>query len=143
MIYTKLTSKAMLLAYEKHQGQFDKSGIPYIFHPFHLAEQMDDEYSTVVALLHDTLEDTDTTAEELLNLGFPNEVVDTIKLLTRPEGMDYLDYVQNLKNNSIAKKVKIADLTHNMDLTRIENVTPKDLQRIEKYKKAMSILNND
>ena len=82
MIYTNLTRKAIKLIYEKHSGQVDKSGLPYVFHPFHVAESMDDELSTIVALLHDIVEDTNTTYDDLLNEGFSEEVIDILKLLT-------------------------------------------------------------
>ena len=83
MIYTELTKKALKLCFEAHKDQLDKSGMPYVFHPFHLAEQMKDEYSTVAALLHDVVEDTDYTFDDLKKMGFPDEVLDAMKLLTR------------------------------------------------------------
>ena len=140
MIYTPLTKKAMILAFEKHKNQVDKSGIPYIYHPIHVAEQMTDEVSTVVALLHDTLEDTNTTKEELLNLGFSSDIVEAIQLLTKPEDMDYLEYVKLVSDNDIARNVKIADLKHNSDLSRLDDIKEKDKIRVEKYKKALDIL---
>lgn len=86
MIYTDLTNKAIKLAYEAHQGQVDKAGIPYVFHPFHLAEQMNTEYSVAAALLHDVVEDTHITLEDLKEAGFPEEVVEAVRLLTHEEG---------------------------------------------------------
>lgn len=143
MIYTELTNKAMKIAYEAHHGQVDQSGQPYIFHPFHLAEQMDDEISVCVALLHDVVEDTDITAEELAR-EFPVEVTDALKLLTHEEGIEYFDYVAAIKENSIAKKVKLADIAHNSDQSRMagcDGVSEKQLKRWrEKYKKAKEIL---
>ena len=85
MIYTDWTKKAMKLAYEAHHGQVDKGGMPYVFHPFHLAEQMDDEISTVAALLHDVVEDTDWTLEALAAEGFPAEAIKVLQLLTHPK----------------------------------------------------------
>ena len=140
MIYTELTMKAMRACFTKHKEQVDESNVPYVFHPFHLAESMTSEYSTCVALLHDTIEDTDTTLEDLIDMGFPKEVVDAVKLLTHDKSVPYMDYVRNLKSNPIAREVKIADLIHNTDITRLSVVTAKDLQRIEKYKEAISIL---
>lgn len=143
MIYTELTNKAMKIAYEAHHGQVDQSGQPYIFHPYHLAEQMDDEISVCVALLHDVVEDTDITAEELAR-EFPVEVTDALKLLTHEEGIEYFDYVAAIKENSIAKKVKLADIAHNSDQSRMagcDGVSEKQLKRWrEKYKKAKEIL---
>lgn len=117
MIYTPLTMTAMRVAYEAHHGQTDNSGVPYIFHPIHLAEGMDDELSACVALLHDVVEDTDVTLEELCK-RFPKEVTDAVALLTHEKGTDYLDYVRRIRENPIAKKVKLADLAHNSDETR-------------------------
>lgn len=139
MIYTNQTKKAMIIAYNAHQGQVDKSGIPYIYHPIHLAEQMQTEEECIVALLHDTVEDTNVTFETL-EKEFSKEVIEALKLLTHDKSVDYMDYVKNLKNNPIAKKVKLADLYHNRDITRMENPTQKDIERKEKYHKAISIL---
>ena len=143
MIYTEATKKAMKLCYEAHKGQFDRDGIPYSFHPLHLAEQMDDENATVVALLHDVVEDTNYTLEDLKDMGFSKEVLDAIVLLTHDKAIPYEDYVLNIKSNPIARKVKLADLRHNSDLTRLSKVTKKDLKRNEKYKKAIQILECD
>ena len=139
MIYTQLTKKAINIAYNAHMGQFDFFGIPYIFHPMHLAEQMDTEEECVVAILHDVVEDTDVTIEEL-EKDFPTQIIDAIKLLTHDKSVDYMDYINNLKANPIAKKVKLADLKHNSDLTRLDKITEKDLIRNEKYKKAIKFL---
>ena len=104
MIYTPMTNQAMMLAYQAHHGQTDYNGIPYIFHPIHLAESMDDEISCTVALLHDVVEDTNVTMEELSKL-FPPEVIEPLKLLTHNNDTPYFDYVRAIKGNSIAKKV--------------------------------------
>ena len=139
MIYTDLTKKALKISFNAHKNQTDKSGMPYVYHPFHLAEQMDDEYSTCVALLHDVVEDTDMTLDELFGI-FPKEVTDAIAMMTHNDSVPYLDYVKEIKNNPIAAKVKLADLKHNSDLTRLDVVDDKALERVEKYKKAISIL---
>ena len=141
MIYTHLTNEAMKLAYRAHHGQTDKGGIPYIFHPYHLAEQMTDEYTTCVALLHDVVEDTDITLDELAKT-FPREVIDALALLTHADGVDYYEYVAKIKDNPIAKTVKLADLTHNSDETRMAGMAdPATLKRWEeKYRKAFEIL---
>ena len=138
MIYTELTIKAMNLAYAAHHGQFDKGGVPYIFHPIHLAETMDDEFSTCVALLHDTVEDTDVTLEQLA-MEFPQEIVEAVDLLTHREGVEYFDYVRAIKANPVAVKVKLADLAHNGDPKRICNQGNAEKRR-EKYAKAKKIL---
>jgi (p)ppGpp synthase/HD superfamily hydrolase len=140
MIYTDLTKKAMILAYEAHRGQEDHSGVPYVFHPLHLAEQMETEETTVAALLHDVAEDTDYTLADLREMGFPEPVLEALALLTHDPAVPYLDYVRALKDNPIARAVKLADLTHNSDLTRLDQVRQKDLERVEKYRRAMEIL---
>jgi len=145
MIYTPLTNKAMQIAYQAHQGQFDKCGIPYIFHPIHLAEQMDSEYACCVALLHDTVEDTDVTIEDLCKV-FPSEVTDAIRLMTHEDGTDYFDYVRAIKENPIAKKVKLADLAHNSDQSRCVGCDiPEERLRAwkTKYTKAKQILTEE
>ena len=142
MIYTPLTGKAMKLAYKAHHGQFDYNGIPYIFHPIHLAEQMDDEISCCAALLHDVVEDTDITMEEL-SREFPPEVIDAVKLLTHDDATPYFDYVRAIKANPIARKVKLADLTHNSDQSRcVGSDLPEEKLAFwkEKYAKATKIL---
>lgn len=141
MINTNLTRKAMVIAYNAHMGQVDKVGVPYIYHPAHLAEQMDSEYACCAALLHDVVEDTDVTFEEL-EKDFPKEVIDAVRLLTHDLNVDYMDYVSKIKNNEIARKVKIADLTHNSDSTRLVNITDIDRERFEKYKRALEYLNS-
>ena len=141
MIYTELTIKAMNLAYNAHHGQFDKGGVPYIFHPIHLAEGMDEEISTCVALLHDTVEDTDMTLAQLAK-EFPREIVEAVDLLTHRDGVEYFDYVRAMKQNPIAVRVKLADLAHNGDLKRICNQGNAEKRR-EKYAKAKKILTED
>ena len=139
MINSKLTKKAMIIAYNAHKNQLDKAGILYIYHPIHLAEQMDTETECIVALLHDVVEDTDITFDDL-EKEFPKDSIEALKLLTHDKSVDYMEYIKAIKENDIAKKVKIADLIHNSDLTRLENITPKDFLRKEKYKKAVDIL---
>jgi (p)ppGpp synthase/HD superfamily hydrolase len=140
MIYTKLTKKALKLCFEAHKDQVDKTGLPYVFHPFHLAEQMNDEYTTICALLHDVVEDTDYTIDDLKNMGFPIEVLEALKLLTHDPSVPYMDYVVALSDNEIAKSVKMADLRHNSDLTRLDVVDEWAIKRNEKYKKALEYL---
>lgn len=142
MIYTGLTKKAIKLMFALHKEQTDKSGMPYVFHPFHLAEQMTDEISCCAALLHDTIEDTPCTGDMLRGEGFPEEIVEAVELLTHPEGEEYLHYVARIGQNPVARAVKLADLRHNSDLTRLNSIGEKDLQRVEKYRKAIEILQN-
>ena len=140
MIYTPMTKTALKLCFESHKDQTDKSGMPYVFHPFHLAEQMTDEKTTIVALLHDVIEDTEYTIEELRNLGFDGDVLTAISLLTHNSDISYMEYVASIKTNKIAKVVKLADLRHNSDLTRLDIITEKDQKRAEKYLKAIKLL---
>ena len=140
MLYTPLTCKAMQIAYAAHHGQVDKGGLPYIFHPYHLAEQMDDEVSCCAALLHDVAEDTDMTLEEL-EREFPREVMEVLSLLTHQKDVPYYDYVQAVKANPIAVKIKLADIAHNSDQTRCPNLTPEQLAYFrDKYARAVAIL---
>ena len=140
MIYTKLTKQAIRLCFDAHKDQVDKSGMPYVLHPFHLAEQMVDEITTVVALLHDVVEDTDYTLEDIRALGFPEEVVAALTLLTHDPAVPYMEYVARIGRDPVARAVKLADLGHNSDITRLDRVTQKDLDRVEKYREAMGIL---
>lgn len=142
MIYTQNTKKAINIAYNAHMGQIDKFGIPYIFHPMHLAEQMDTEEECIVAILHDVVEDTKITFNQLEE-DFSGTVIEALKLLTHDKSVPYDDYIKNLKDNPIAKKVKLADLKHNSDSSRLEHITTKDINRLEKYKNALNILLED
>jgi hypothetical protein len=143
MIYTDLTRKAMKFAYDAHHGSLDKTGVPYIYHPMHLAEQMDTEYACCAALLHDVVEDTDVTLEDLRAEGFPLPVVVAVGLLTHDPNTDYLDFVRALKDNPIARAVKLADLAHNSDLSRWDRLDGQDIERNRKYAAAKAILNDD
>jgi (p)ppGpp synthase/HD superfamily hydrolase len=145
MIYTPLTKAATRLAFEAHEGQVGKDGLPYICHPLHVAEQMDDETSTCVALLHDVVEDTDMTLDDLRSRGMPDEVCEAVRLLTHERYQPYADYVRAVAGNETARKVKLADLAHNMDESRIDpGGTETDLEgtrrRRRKYAEAYDIL---
>ena len=141
MIYTPITKIALKLCFEIHKEQLDKSGMPYVFHPFHLAEGMTDEYTATVALLHDTVEDSDMTIERLREIGIPEVCLEAIDLLTHREGVPYFDYVAEIAKNPIAKAVKIADLKHNSDLTRFDTQPDEyAMRRQEKYLTALKML---
>lgn len=140
MIYTPMTKKALKLCFKAHKDQTDKSGMPYVFHPFHLAEQMKDEATTVVALLHDVVEDTEITIDDLQKMGFSQEVLEAIALMTHNDEVPYMEYVARIKTNPIARAVKLADLKHNSDMTRLESITPYDKERAKKYKRAIRLL---
>lgn len=140
MIYTELTKKALKLCFEAHKDQVDKSGLPYVHHPFHLAEQMETEDTVIVALLHDVVEDTEYTLDDIRAMGFPERIVEALSYMTHDDAVPYLDYVAKIKENPIATAVKLADLKHNSDLSRLDVVDEKALERVEKYRKAMAIL---
>ena len=140
MIYTELTKLAMKIAFEAHKEQVDKSGTPYIYHPIHLAEQMEDEYTICAALLHDTVEDSDITFEDLSEYGIPVDVIEALKLLTHGNNVPYMEYVKRIKCNDIARKVKLADLIHNSDISRLDSIDEKVEKRLEKYKQAINLL---
>ncbi|MFG5918610.1 HD domain-containing protein [Sneathia vaginalis] len=131
---------ALKIATEAHKGQVDKAGVPYINHPLTVASLVDTEEEKIVALLHDTIEDTSITEQDLIDYGFPNEIVEAVKLLTHNKNVPYMDYVAKIKDNELARKVKIADLTHNSDLSRLKEITDKDKKRYEKYQKALLYL---
>lgn len=140
MIYTEQTRRAMKLAYTAHHEQTDRSGLPYIHHVLHVAEQMTDEVSTVAALLHDTVEDTPLTLDDLRENGFLPEAIEAVRQLTHDPSVAYLDYIRTLRDNPIAVAVKLADLAHNSDLSRLEHITGQDRQRVETYRQAIQIL---
>ena len=133
----------MRTAYAAHAGQVDKCGVPYIFHPIHLAEQMPDEISVCAALLHDVAEDTDITLSELES-EFPSAVIDVLKLLTHKDGIDYFDYIRAIRSNPTAVRVKLADIAHNSEETRYAGCSEIDAEQLaarrKKYEKAKAIL---
>lgn len=135
-----MLEKAYNISREAHYGQVDKGGQPYWFHIHAVATQMDTEEEMAVGFLHDTLEDTDLTAEDLLNAGIPENVVDAVKVMTHDPAVPYMDYIASIKENPLARKVKIADLKHNSCLFRLSEVTEKDIERCRKYLDALQVL---
>lgn len=131
---------ALKIATDAHKGQVDKAGVEYINHPLKVASLVYNEKEKIVALLHDTIEDTYITEQHLIDYGFSNEIIEAVKVLTHSKDVPYMDYIQKIKGNKLARKLKIADLTHNSDLTRLKNITEKDRKRCEKYKKALMYL---
>lgn len=145
MIYTKLTIKAMEVAFSAHFGQKDKAGAPYIFHPFHIAENMPDEDTTVIALLHDVIEDTDLTASDLRKFGFTPLQVEVVVAMSRKKDEQYFDYIQRVKENNYSRIVKLADLKHNSDKSRLLTLPQEEQDKMiklidERYKKAIKML---
>ena len=143
MIYTNLTKKALKICFNAHINQVDKTGLPYVFHPFHLAEQMNSEDDVCVALLHDTVEDTDITFEDLINEGFNDNIISALKLLTHNDDTPYMEYIYKIKDNPIARKVKLADLYHNSDLTRLDLTVDKIPPKYEIYLDAIKYLESE
>ena len=136
----ELRKLAVLTAHRAHMGQVDKGGNPYISHPIAVAALLRDTEQQVIAYLHDVVEDTDMTFEELLGLGFTQRIVNSVKLLTKQEDVSYEDYILAIKKDNNACAVKIADITDNMDLRRIPSPRREDFERIKKYKKALAVL---
>lgn len=143
MIYTELTKKAMRIAYDAHMGKFDECGVPYVFHPLHVAERMTTETVCCAALLHDVVEDAAVTLDDLRAQGMPPAVVFAVQLLTCAPGTDYFEYVRALKPNAVAREVKLADLAHNMELSRLARITGDDLERNRKYARAKAMLEDE
>lgn len=140
MIYTPMTRKAMKIAYAAHAGQVDKTGVPYIYHPIHLAESMTEEKAVITALLHDVVEDTDITIDDLAREGFHADILTALTLLTHNPAEEYMDYISRLSTCPLARKVKLADLRHNSDITRLDAIDEKTARRLEKYRRAIQLL---
>ena len=141
MIYTEKTKKAIGFCFMAHKEQTDKSGMPYVHHPFHLAEQMQDEDTTIVALLHDVCEDTNYTLEDIKKEVCDDErVLEALALLTHDPEVKYEDYIAAIKPNPIARAVKIADLMHNSDTTRLDEIDEKAIERLKRYREAYKTL---
>ena len=132
--------RAIELAKQHHEGQTDKAGKPYIEHPLRVMNQVESEEEKIVAVLHDIVEDTDISLDDLRNEGFSKEVVDAVECLTKQDGENYDSYIERISFNPLAVKIKLADLEDNRDLTRLPEVTDKDLERVEKYDKALEKL---
>lgn len=135
-----LLEKAFQIAIDAHKGQTDKAGAPYIFHPIRVSNRCSTDDERIVALLHDTIEDTEVTAEYLLMEGFPRNIVDAILSVTRNEDENYEDFIKRSRLNPIGRQVKLHDLEDNMDITRLNELTEKDLYRLNKYIKAYKYL---
>lgn len=132
--------KAFCVAYKAHKGQKDKGGRAYIFHPVTVAFHVKGHKQKVVALLHDVIEDTNVTYANLIDCGFSDDVVQAVKAITKIDGEPYENYLSRVCQNEIAKDVKLADLRHNCDLSRLKTVTDRDKERVTKYKKAIAYL---
>lgn len=135
-----LIDKALCIAQKAHANQTDKAGDAYVNHPKHVASLVETEIEKATALLHDVLEDSGYSESDLLGLDIPKIVVDAVVTLTKKEGMAYEEYLIKVIENPIARKVKLADLAHNADISRISNPCAKDYQRMGKYKRALKFL---
>ncbi|ALS22196.1 GTP pyrophosphokinase [Paenibacillus naphthalenovorans] len=133
-------TRAIIMATEAHEGQVDKGGNPYILHPLRLLTKASDENARIVAVLHDVIEDTDLTLEHLRKEGFNEIIIEALDCLTRCKNESYDEFIQRIKSNDLARYVKLLDLDDNSDITRIQNPTDKDYERLRKYKKAVSDL---
>jgi len=137
-----LLEKAIGIAVEAHRGQRDRYGAPYILHPLRVMQRLEKPVDRIVGVLHDVVEDTDWTFEDLSLEGFPQNILHALDCLTKREGEAYEDFVKRSASDPLAKQVKLADLQDNMDLRRFTEVTAEDLQRLEKYVKAWRSLNH-
>ena len=140
MKHNELYDRALQIAIQAHREQKDKSGREYIMHPIRVAERCKDPRAKIVALLHDTIEDTGVTAEYLRSEGFPDEIVGGVLSVTKREGESYDDFVRRAAENTIGREVKIADLEDNMDIRRLEKITDEDITRLRKYLRAWQYL---
>lgn len=132
--YIDLYMKALEIAKKCHKGQKDKGGHDYIGHPIRVSDRCMSEKASIVALLHDTIEDSDMTSEKLSEMGFPADIIEAVEILTKPRYDNYDDYIKRVGVNPIVREVKIADLEDNMDITRLQYpLTDKDLERLNKY----------
>ena len=138
--YANLLDKAALICVTKHKGQRDKMGCAYFQHPMRVATRCSTDDEKIAALLHDTIEDTDVTPEYLLSEGFPQHIVDAILSVTKREGESYEDFVARAKVNPIGRVVKIHDLEDNLDVMRLDEVSPEMAARFTKYLKALRYL---
>ena len=125
--------KAIKIALTAHQGQKDKAGAPYILHPLRLMQQMRDETEQIVAVLHDVTEDSRYTLEYLRKKGFSKKVIAALECLTKDDGEPYESYIDRVKLNPLAKKVKLADLEDNLNITRLSQINEEDIERLRKY----------
>ena len=135
-----IVDKALEIAIKAHKGQRDLAGVDYIEHPKAVANLVNSDEEKAVAYLHDVLEDTYITEKDLLQMGIKNNIVLAVKVLTKEKNEPYTKYIERVKENKLASTVKIADLQHNMNLSRIANPSKRDYERLEKYKRALTFL---
>ena len=132
--------RAIAIAVDAHSKQKDKAGKPYILHPIRIMLQMKSDTEMIVAVLHDAIEDTSWTLGDLRREGFSQEALNALEHLTHQEGQSYEEYIQRIKRNPVARKIKLADLRDNMDISRLDNLVEKDLERLKKYHRSWLVL---
>ncbi len=142
MCTNHLLKKAQEIADKAHAGQTDKAGAAYILHPMRVADRCSTDEERIVALLHDTIEDTDITAETLFVEGFPQQIIDAILSVTRNDGESYSDFIIRAAKNPIGRCVKLHDLEDNMDISRLPHLSESDIPRLNKYIDAYRYLKN-
>jgi (p)ppGpp synthase/HD superfamily hydrolase len=135
-----LLEKAIEIALRAHTGQKGKDGSPYILHPLRVMSRMATDEERMAAVLHDAVEDSELTLEDLRREGFPETVIEAVRLMTHEEGIGYEDYVERLKGHPMARRIKLADLEDNSDIRRLSGIEAKDLERLRKYHHAWQIL---
>jgi (p)ppGpp synthase/HD superfamily hydrolase len=131
---------AIALAVEAHRGQRDKSGKTYILHPLRVMMRLETDTERMVAILHDVVEDTPWTLERLRGLGYPEEVLSALDCLTKREGETYEAFIERILPHPLARRVKRADLEDNMDVRRLLAFTPRDAERLARYRAAWARL---
>jgi len=134
--------KAISIAIEAHEGDVDKAGSPYILHPLRVMLQMETEEEMIVAVMHDVVEDSDYSFAKLKEIGFSERVLEALDSVTKRAGEAYEDFVKRAASHPIGKKIKLADLRDNMDLSRLAKITDVDLKRVQKYHDALKILDD-
>jgi (p)ppGpp synthase/HD superfamily hydrolase len=132
---------AIRLALDAHRGQKDRYGAAYVLHPLRMMNRLTAEPDRIAAVLHDVVEDTTTTGDDLRRQGFGEEIIAAVECLTKRRGEHYDTYIERCKGNPIARRVKLADLEDNLDLRRLDEVKPQDLERLNRYLKAWHYLN--
>ncbi len=131
-----MLERAIHIAMNAHMGQTDRGGEPYILHPMRVMLAQKTREAKICAILHDVIEDTETTLEDLRREGFSESVIEAVKAITKIDGEDYQVYIDRVAANPIARQVKLMDLADNMDLSRLNRTDESDMKRLEKYKKA-------
>jgi (p)ppGpp synthase/HD superfamily hydrolase len=134
---------AIVLAVQAHQGQRDKAEAPYILHPLRVMLRMRSDVERMIAVLHDVVEDTPYTLLDLQQAGYPEQVLEALDCLTRRENETYEEFIERVKANPLARKVKIADLEDNMDIRRISDLQEKDVERLKRYRRAWLALTKE